>query len=54
MRPWWVGGRVRFIRSHLPPKGTVMTIKPSSAPAGIVVTTGIVGGPKKIFIGGLS
>ena len=31
-----------------------MTTKPSSAPAGIVVTTGIVGGPKKIFIGGLS
>lgn len=53
MRPGWVGGRVRFIRSH-PPRGTVMTIKPSSAPAGIVVATGIVGGPKKIFIGGLS
>ena len=31
-----------------------MTSKPSSAPAGIDVTTGIVGGPKKIFIGGLS
>ena len=31
-----------------------MTIKPSSAPAGIVVTTGIVGGPKRIFIGSLS
>jgi hypothetical protein len=53
MRAGRVGGRVRFIRSHLPERN-VMTIKPSSAPAGIVVTTGIVGGPKKIFIGGLS
>ena len=53
MRPGRAGGRVRFIRSH-PPKGIVMTVKPSSALAGIVVTTGIVGGPKKIFIGGLS
>jgi hypothetical protein len=53
MRPGVCGGRVRSIRSHLP-KGIVMTIKPSSVPAGIVVTTGIVGGPKKIFIGGLS
>jgi hypothetical protein len=31
-----------------------MNTKPSTTPAGIVVTTGIVGGPKKIFIGGLS
>lgn len=33
-----------------------MTAKTSSAaaPAGIVVATGIVAGPKKIFIGGLS
>ena len=31
-----------------------MNTKPSIIPAGIVVTTGIVGGPKKIFIGGLS
>jgi len=32
-----------------------MTSKTSSStPAGIVVTTGIVGGPKRIFIGGLS
>ena len=53
MRGGVAGGRVRSIRSH-PPKGTVMTTKPSSAPTGIVVTTGIVGGPKKIFIGGLS
>lgn len=53
MRRPWLGARVRCIGSHLP-KGIVMTIKPSSAPAGIVVTTGIVGGPKKIFIGGLS
>ncbi len=30
-----------------------MTAKPSSAPAGIVVRTGIVGGPKRIFIGSL-
>ncbi len=53
MRVGVPGGRVRCIRSHLP-KGHVMTTKPSSAPSGIVVTTGIVGGPKKIFIGGLS
>jgi hypothetical protein len=31
-----------------------MNTKPTSTPAGIAVTTGIVGGPKKIFIGGLS
>ena len=31
-----------------------MNTKPGSPPAGIVVSTGIVGGPKKIFIGGLS
>jgi len=31
-----------------------MNAKPSSTPAGIVVATGIVGGPKKIFIGSLS
>jgi hypothetical protein len=30
------------------------TPSPAPAPAGIVVATGIVGGPKKIFIGGLS
>ena len=53
MRAGRPGDRVRCIRSHRP-KGTVMTRKPSSAPAGIVVATGIVGGPKKIFIGGLS
>jgi hypothetical protein len=53
MRGGGAGARVRSIRSHLP-KGLDMTIKPSSAPAGIVVATGIVGGPKKIFIGGIS
>jgi hypothetical protein len=31
-----------------------MNTKPTTTPAGIVVTTGLVGGPKKIFIGGLS
>ena len=31
-----------------------MNAKPTNAPAGIVVRTGIVAGPKKIFIGGLS
>ena len=31
-----------------------MTTQPSTIPAGIVVSTAIVGGPKKIFIGGLS
>ena len=31
-----------------------MNTKPTTAPAGIVVCTGIVGGPKRIFIGGLS
>jgi len=32
-----------------------MNAKPSTTtPAGIVVCTGIVGGPKRIFIGGLS
>jgi hypothetical protein len=31
-----------------------MNAKPSSTPAGIVVRTGIVGGPKRIFIGSLS
>jgi len=31
-----------------------MNTKPSSSPAGIAVTTGIVGGPKKIFTGSLS
>jgi hypothetical protein len=32
-----------------------MNAKPSIAtPAGIVVRTGLVGGPKRIFIGGLS
>jgi hypothetical protein len=31
-----------------------MTTKPNTTPAGIVVSTGIVGGPKKIFIGGIS
>jgi hypothetical protein len=35
-------------------KEPTMNAKPSSTPAGIVVSTGIVGGPKKIFIGGLS
>jgi len=31
-----------------------MTTSPTTTPAGIVVSTGIVGGPKRIFIGGLS
>jgi hypothetical protein len=31
-----------------------MNAKPTTSPAGIVVSTGIVGGPKRIFIGGLS
>jgi hypothetical protein len=31
-----------------------MNAKPTTSPAGIVVCTGIVGGPKRIFIGGLS
>ena len=33
-----------------------MTAKtsPTASPAGIVVSTGLVAGPKKIFIGGLS
>ena len=30
-----------------------MNAKPSIVPAGIVVVTGIVGGPKRIFIGSL-
>jgi len=31
-----------------------MTAQPKNAAAGIVVSTNIVGGPKRIFIGGLS
>lgn len=31
-----------------------MNTKPAAAPAGIAVSTAIVAGPKKIFIGGLS
>lgn len=31
-----------------------MNTRPTNTPAGIIVSTGIVGGPKRIFIGGLS
>ena len=54
MRPGGLGEQTGLIACHPLAKEPTMNTKPTTAPAGIVVSTGIVGGPKKIFIGGLS
>ena len=54
MRCWQVHRRLAFITCQALTKELTMNAKTTIATAGIVVSTGIVAGPKRIFIGSLS
>ena len=54
MRPGGLGSRLASSPVTHSTEEPTMNAKPTTISAGIVVSTGIVGGPKRIFIGGLS